>query len=185
VASTTTSTTLPGSSEELLGGGLTLSMKEGKPAKSKLKLRSIEALGDELTLGRGPGSADDPSLHGGRLLVFSSVGGAFVNEYLLDTTTGSWAPKRRHGEQVGYVFKGNAAIKRVTIVDSKFLAAKGKGEALGLQLGATDPTPVGVILEIGEHRYCLQFTHALQFKPNRRYYAPKNPQPAVCPTVPD
>src|SRR5262245_400144 len=42
VASTTTTTTLPtGPTDERLGGGLILSMKEGKPAKSKLKLRTI------------------------------------------------------------------------------------------------------------------------------------------------
>jgi hypothetical protein len=185
VSSSTTTTTLAGASEEHLGGGLTLSMKEGKPAKSKLKLRTIEALGDELTLGRGPGSADDPTLHGGRLLVFSSVAGAFVHDYPLDTTTGSWVPKRKKGAQVGYIFKGNGAIKKVTITDSRWFTAKGKGEALALQLGTEDPSPVGVILEIGEHRYCLQFTHALQFKPNKRYYAPKNAPPAVCPVVPD
>jgi hypothetical protein len=183
--STTTSTTPP-PTDERLGGGLTLSTKVEKPAKSKLKLRTIDQLGfDKLTLGRGPGSADDPTIHGGRLLVFSSAAGAFLNEYALDTTTGGWVPKRKRGEQVGYVFKGNGAIKKVTITDGKFLTAKGKGEALELQLGAEDPSPVGVILEIGEHRYCLQFTHALEFKPNKRYYAPKNMAPAACPTVPD
>jgi hypothetical protein len=183
---TTTSTTLPGS-EDLLAGGLLLRAKEGKPAKSKLKLRSIEALPEELTLGRGPGSPDDPTLHGGRLLVFSSVAGAFVNVYPLDVTTGTWAPKRKRGEQVGYTFKGGGAMTNVTITDSRWLTVKGRGADLDLQL-AVDPRPVGVILEIGGHRYCFEFGargNLVFFKASKRFRAPKNATALACPTVPD
>ena len=181
----TTTTTLPtGPTDDLLGGGLVLSVKEGKPAKSKLTLRSFDQLADELTLGRGPGSADDPTLHGGRLLVFSSVAGGFVHEYPLDASTGAWRHKTKRGV-LRYRFKGDGAIKKVTIVDGQELMAKGKGEALGLQLGSEDPSPVGAILEIGEHRYCMGGFDSFRFEPNRRYSAPKNPPLPACPTVPD
>ena len=182
--STTTTTTPSGPTDERLGGGLTLSMKEGKPARSKLKLRSLEQISlEEITLGRGPGSADDPTLHGGRLLVFSSVAGSFVHEYPLDETTGTWSHKTERGVP-RYVFKGTGAIKKATIVEGRNLKANGKGEALGLQLGDTDPSPVGVILEIGEHRYCMQVS-SIQFKANKRFYAAKQAPPVACPVVPD
>ncbi|HWP64936.1 MAG TPA: hypothetical protein VNO26_03365 [Candidatus Limnocylindria bacterium] len=130
-----------GPSDDLLGGALRLPVKPGKPRKSKLELRANRPP-SAVTPGRGPGSADDPTLHGARLLVFAS--------------------------------RGNGAIKKVTIVRGRTVTAKGTGEGLGLQLGEVDPSPVGGILEIGEHRYCMEFT-ARVFKPARRLSAPKSP----------
>lgn len=159
-------------------------MKDGKPQRSKLSLRSIEPLGEDLTLGRGPGSPDDPTLHGGRLLVFSSVAGAFADVYPLDSTTGSWLAKRKRGTQVGYRFKGEGPITGVSITDSGILTAKGRGAGLGHQL-SIDPRPVGVILEIGGHRYCFEFGGLVYFKADKRFRAPKNAPPVVCPAVPE
>jgi hypothetical protein len=181
---TTTATTLP-ASEDRLAGGLVLRTKEGNPARSKLRLGSIETLGDELTLGRGFGTADDPTLHGARLMVFSTGTGAFARDYVLDATTGTWQPKRQRGELVGYVFKsGSGPITHVSITNGRWLRVRGRGTGLGLQLGV-DPLPVGVVLELGTHRYCFEFTVAVTFKANKRLAASKHPPPVACPTVPD
>jgi hypothetical protein len=183
VTTTSSTTTLPAGNADLLGGGIILSVKPGKPDKSRLKLTGLASISEALTLGRGPGSPDDPTLHGGRLLVFSSVAGAFVNDYPLDSATGSWAPKRKRGKQVGYVFKSDGPIKGVTIITDKKIVAKGRGAGLGHQL-SVDPHPVGVILELGEHRYCWQSAQRI-FKADKRFRSPKNPPPPACPTVPD
>ena len=157
---------MPGGTAELLPGKkLQLGVKEGKPEKSALRVTSTKDAA--LTLGRGPGSPDDPTLAGGRLVVASSsAAGAFTTTYPLDTTQGSWSPRRRKGAVVGYSFKSGGAIRGVKITAGKTIAVKGKGPGLGHDLD-DDPNPVTVVLEIGEHAYCLEFGGAPAFKPGK------------------
>jgi hypothetical protein len=137
-----------------------------------------------LTLGRGPGSADDPTLHGARLLVASSSApGAFTTLYPLDATTGAWSATSKRGTTTGYVFKSGGPIATVRIRAGKTLAVTGKGAGLGHDLDA-DPNPVAVVLEIGEHRYCLAFGGDTRFTANKRYRAKKAPAPAACAALP-
>lgn len=181
---TTTSTTLPPGAPDLLPGKkLDLRVKEGKPEKSKLFIASQKD--PALTLGRGAESPDDPTEHGGRLLVTSSSpGGAFTGVYPLDSSTGGWTEQEKRGELTGYTFKSGGPIGTVRIKDGKTLVVKGKGAGLELDL-ADDPNPVSVVLEIGEHRYCLEFGGTPKFTPSKRFKAKKAPAPIACAPVSD
>jgi len=181
--STSTSTTVPGATADLLPGKkLELRVKEGKPEKSALQVISTKDAG--LTLGRGPGTADDPTLAGGRLVVASSsAAGAFTTTYPLDTTQGSWSPRRKKGAVVGYTFKSGGAIRGVKITAGKTVVVKGKGAGLGHDLD-DDPAPVTVVLQIGQHAYCLEFGGQPTFKAGKRFGAKKAPAPAACAPIP-
>jgi hypothetical protein len=179
-----TSTTTPPGTADLLGGKkLDLRVKAGKPEKSKLFIASQKDAA--LTLGRGAGSADDPTQHGGTLLVIGgSAGGAFTDVYPLDSGTGSWSATQKQGVVTGYSFKSGGPITNVKIKDGKTLAVKGKGVGLGHDLD-DDPNPVAVVLAIGEHRYCLAFGGTPKFTPDKRFKATKAPTPGACADFPD
>lgn len=154
-------------------------MKVGTPEKSKLFIASKKD--PALTIGRGAGSPDDPTENGGRLTVASDpTRGDFTTTYALDLTNGTWSPKRKKGVVVGYTYKGGGPIRSVTVMGGKTLVVKGKGAGLGHDLD-DNPNPVTVVLEIGEHAYCLSFGGDTDFRQNSRYRALKALAPAACP----
>jgi hypothetical protein len=179
-----TTTTAPPTVPELLPGKkLDLRVKAGKPEKSKLFIASQKD--EALTLGRGPGSPDDPRQYGGTLLVTSSSpGGAFTDVYPLDSSAGGWSASEKKGEITGFVFKSGGPITSVRIKAGKTLVVKGTGADLALDLG-DDPNPVAVVLTIGEHRYCLGFGGKAKFTADKRYKATKAPAPSACTELPD
>jgi hypothetical protein len=179
----TTSTTLQGGGTDLLPGKLLkLKTKAGRPEKSSLLVVSQKSA--SLTLGRGADSADDPTENGGRLLVSSSPGGGFVDVYPLDAT--GWdASLGKGGTVTGYRFRGEGgAVTSVKLKEAKTIKVKGKGATLGHDLD-DDPAPVDVVLEIGEHRYCMQFGGTSKLKPEKSYTAKKAAAPAACAALPD
>ena len=181
--STSTTSTVPAGTADLLPGKkLDLRVKDGKPEKSKLQVISKKDAG--LTLGRGAGSADDPTQAGGRLIVASSsAAGAFTTIYPLDASTGAWSARQKKGALTGYAFKGTGSIQKVAITLGKTLMVKGKGAGLGHDLD-DDPAPVTVVLEIGEHAYCLAFGGETKFQAGKRFSGKKAPAPAACAPAP-
>jgi len=170
-------------SEDLLPGKiLELRVKTGLPDKSRLVVESQKD--PALTLGRGPGSPDDPTLHGALLLVASgNDAGAFTTVYPLDATTGGWNAVHKHGSVVGYTFKSSGPITTVKIRCGHALEVAGKGDGLGHDLD-DDPDPVIVVLTIGEHAYCLEFGGKSLFKADERYQAKHAPAPLTCTPLP-
>jgi len=179
VSSSTTTTLAPAGADLLPGKKILLKVKEGKPEKSSLLILSQKD--SSTTVGRGEGTADDPTLNGGRLLVASSPGGGFVDAYTLDAS--GWKARRKKGEISGWGFKDpDGPITSVSIKGGKSIAVKGKG-TLGHDLD-DDPNPVRVVLEIGAHRYCLEFGGTPKFKALKKYLATKAPAPADCAEFP-
>lgn len=180
---TTTTTTLPGEpTTDLIGATkLILRGKAGKPDKSAMLLI---AKGAGITLGRGADTSDDPTRAGGRLLVAAgSADGAFVARYQL--VSGNWTPKTKKGELVGYTFRGDGAVKAMKLIGGKLLKVKGKGSDLDHELD-TDPSPVTVVLEVGEHALCFQLGGTTKFKADKFYRAKNAPAPsssAACDAV--
>jgi hypothetical protein len=174
---------VPGGTADLLPGKkIELRVKDGKPEKSALNV--VSAKDEGLTLGRGPGSPDDPTVAGARLVVASSsAAGAFTTTYPLDASGGTWSAKRKKGAITGYTWKGDGPIKKVAITVAKTLMVKGKGPGLGHDL-EDDPEPVTVVLQIGEHSYCLAFGGEATFKPDKRFTAKTAPAPTACAPIP-
>jgi hypothetical protein len=179
--STTTTTTPPAAGSDLLPGKkILLKVKADKPDKSSLLILSQKSA--ETTIGRGEGTPDDPTANGGRLLVASSSpGGGFVGVYTLDSS--GWKARRKKGEVSGWGFKDpDGPITSVSIKGGKSIAVKGKGTLT--QDLATQPPSVNVVLEIGAHRYCLEFGGTPKFKADKKYLATKAPAPVACADFP-
>jgi hypothetical protein len=175
---TTTSTTPgpPGTPILLPGKKLDLKLNGGKPDKNKLFVGSQKDAA--LTLGRGAGSPDDPTLNGGSLVVSSgSPGGSFTDTYPLDAAGRS--AKEKKGTVTGYTFKGDGPITSIKVKNGKTLELKGKGAGLGHDLDQ-DPDPVSVVLRLGEQPYCLEFGGTPKFKEGKSYSAKKAPAPSAC-----
>jgi len=172
----TTSTTLASQGETLEGRKLQLNAKPGHPEKSRLSMVSKD---DDLTLGRGNDSGDDPVLHGGRLTLSSdSAAGDFSGTQDL---AGSWKYVGKVGQGRGYKWKSRTSAIRSVVIKSGKLVIAGRGGGLGFDLD-DDPDPVQIGLAIGAHRYCLTFGgDQPQFKPNKLYRAKRAPAPAICP----
>jgi len=177
-----TTTTLPAAGADLLPGRkLLLKAKDGKPQRSSMQVFSQKDAGT--TIGRGEGTPDDPTTHGGRLLVASSPGGGFVDVYPLDAS--GWKARRKKGAVSGWGFKDrDGPITSVSIKGGKSVVVKGKGAGLGHDLD-DDPNPVRVVLEIGQHRYCLEFGGQPTFKELKKFLATKAGAPAACAAFPE
>jgi hypothetical protein len=178
--STTTTTTLPGTTidQPLAGTKLLLKTKPGRPEKSKLVLLAKDRA---LSIGDGPGSAEDPTLHGGSLRIASgtSPGGAFTGMHTLE---GEWKTLGKPEAAKGYKWKSKSGPVRLVLVkNGKLLKAKAAGAQVGFDLD-DDPNPVTVEVTIGARRYCLEFGGPdPKFKADRKYVAKKAPAPGACP----
>jgi hypothetical protein len=177
---TTTSTTTSTAPENLTGKKLLLKENTSNPSKRKLVMLSKDA---SVTLGDGPGSADDPTVNGGsvRLMSTVSTGGAFLFDVTYDLPAGSWDTIGKADNPKGYKFKGSSAIKTILIKAGKLLKIVGKGTNTGF--GATDPNPVNVELTLGAQDYCLTFGGQTTFKEEKKYVA-KNASAGTCPASP-
>ena len=118
--------------------------------------------------------------------VYGRVGGVFENRlrvrsyfaHYADDASG-WKARSKKGEVTGWGFKDpDGPITSVSIKGGKSIAVKGKG-TLGHDL-ATQPPSVNVVLEIGAHRYCLDFGGTPKFKANKKYLATKASAPTAC-----
>jgi hypothetical protein len=159
--------------------GALLMLKLGAGGAQKgMALRSRDV---EMTLGAGNGSADDPTLTGGRLRVRS---GSFDVTY--EMPAANWHYTGRPGGNVGYRYADprlvSGPLRSARVQNGRLLKAVGKGPLLGHIL-ATNPDPVVVVLQIGStgHRYCLEFGGRTRFVPGQFFRATAAPAPAPCP----
>lgn len=179
--SVTTSTVPLAGSDLLPGRKLLLKVKDGAPERSSILLFSDKSA--DVTLGRGEGTPDDPTEAGGFLLIASSPGGGFIDVYPLDPS--GWRIRRKNETLRGWGYKDpDGPVTSVSIKGGKSVAVRAKGAALGHDLD-DDPSPVAVVLAIGQHRYCLAFGGTSRFKANKKYLAQKAPAPIACAEFPD
>lgn len=175
-STSTTTTTLPA---RLSGKKLLLKDNATKPQKESLQLISKDAGADQ---GAGPGSADDPTVSGGSLRLVgnlgSSVGGAFDETY--DLPAANWKPLKKKKPEKGWKFAKGTPIKSVVLKTGKQIAIKGKGEALGIDLGS-EPSEVSAELRIGGRTYCFTFGGEIKFKQGKQFLAKNAGQATACP----
>ena len=137
---------------------------------------------EEITLGAGNGSADDPVLHGGsvRLRTSDGCGGPCDTVYPLanNPPDEQWSYLGTIGQNKGYKYKSALAKFRATVLSGKLVKVGLKG-TLGHNLQA-DPQPVDARLTIGGHNYCLQFGGTASFTANKSFTAKNANQPGVC-----
>jgi hypothetical protein len=131
-----------------------------------------------LSLGDGPGSADDPTVNGGSLRVLSHVGDEFDATYPLGA--GSWRPLKRRDPSKGWRYAASGGVTQVIVRPGRKLKIAGRGSGLRHSLGG-NPNPVGIILTLGQRPYCLEFGGAARFTPGKTYRAQGAPAPAICP----
>jgi hypothetical protein len=159
----------------LPGRKLLLKDKDGKPQKRRLILLVKDP---GLTLGRGNGSDDDPTLHGGSLRVVAIGGAAFDDTY--DLAAPGWRYIRKAGDARGYKFSKGTPVRKVLLKPGKVLKIVAKGDALGHDLTLA-PDAVQVEVRLGEQRYCLAFADGLVFKAGKKLLGKNAPAPAACP----
>jgi hypothetical protein len=160
----------------LPGRKLLLKDAAGKPQKRRLVLL-VKDLG--ITLGRGNGSADDPTLQGGSLRVVATGGSGFDDTYDLAPT--AWRYIRNAGDERGYKFSKGTPVRKVLLKPGKVLKIVAKGDALGHDLTLA-PDAVQVEFRLGEQRYCLAFDQGLVFKPEKKLLGKSSEAPATCPS---
>ena len=165
----TTTTTLP--DNLLTGKKLLLKDKPGQERKRAIVLLSKDS---GVTLGSGNGTADDPTQNGGSLRVFS---GTFDDTYPLGADR--WKYLGKAGKNKGYKFKPASPIKSVLVKPGKLVSVVAKGSGLGHSLAA-NPAPVGVVLTLGSHRYCMTFGGTVTFKEGKKFLA-KDAEAGTCP----
>jgi hypothetical protein len=137
-------------------------VSEDFPSGSKLALKSgskpslsLLSKDSSVSLGRGAGSPDDPTVNGGSLRVRSQAGAFFDTTYPLDA--GGWT-----ASSSGFRFSGAGPIQSVSVTGAKSIKLKGAGGGLGHDL-TTDPEAVTVELRLGERRHCMRFGGATSF----------------------
>ena len=141
----------------------------------RLLVRSVDAA---ITLGGGNGSADDPTLTGGRLRVKS----AFFDD-LYELPAANWRTIGSAGTNQGYLYRDRlltaGPVSSVKVRASGLVRITAKGAQLGHSLGG-NPDPVTVTLQTGNlgHRYCMTFGGATRFAPGTLFRAAG--APAVC-----
>lgn len=185
VATTSTTTTLPAGTDLPLTGKQLLLRDNPNPQKRALAVSSRDTA---ITLGAGPGSADDPTAGGGSLRVRTAAG-CGTGTQICDQTYGlpavGWSVLGKPGKIKGYAYRDpdqvNGPIRSVVVKVGRrrVLAAKGKGSGLDAVLAA-DPSPVDVLVRTGAKRYCLRFPSAAKFKAGKRYVVTNAAAPAAC-----
>jgi hypothetical protein len=123
------------------------------------------------------GTADDPTVAGGRLRVSTTSGDAFDLDVILTPT--AWRTLGKPDAPRGYRYVTDGPIRSITVKTGGALRIVGSGADLALSLGA-DPNPVVVELMIGKRRYCMRFGGDTQFRAGRRFVARRAPAPAQC-----
>lgn len=131
-----------------------------------------------------PLTAGDPVVAGGSLRFISSA----INldaTYRLPATHWNYFPYFNPGGYKGYQYQDHLNLESpvgvIKIIQGKIMKLKAKGPSFQLTLGA-NPDPVGVILTLGTHRYCMSFGgERYQWKPDQIYWSKLAPAPSGCP----
>lgn len=152
---------------------------KAKPADDSKRRLTLIAGGD-VTLGDGPGSADDPTQSGveASLRVVSDSAGFDVTYSIGEP--GTWRSLKRKKPEKGYGYKQGDPIKAVVLKAGKRLKIVGRGAGLADHL-VTNPDPVHVELRIGARRWCMTFGGGA-FVDGRKYLAKKTGVASGCPS---
>lgn len=156
--------------------GTVLVLRDSPTRPRARRLRAV-ARDTHIDLTDTRGTADDPTLAGGAVRVFTTAGDAFGLEQLLPAS--GWRTIGNTDVPHGYRFKSDGPIRSVIIKSGGSVRIVGSGSDLALSLQA-DPNPVVVDVTIGGRRYCMQFGGDATFKPGRRFAAHAAPAPAQC-----
>ncbi len=155
----------------LNGKKLVLKTKTGTAIKKSF---AVMAKDPGISLGGGPGSGDDPTLHPADLRVVSTE---FDDTYTLPQA--NWRTSRN-----GYVYKdatrSDGPVRFVAMMAGKAVKVIASGAALGHTL-ASDPNPVSVVLTTGGTHYCMTFGGTPKFAPDKLFSAVNAPAPGGCP----
>jgi hypothetical protein len=141
----------------------------------------MEASVPKTGLGKGAGSVDDPTEHGGTLRVASKAGG-FDDTYALPA--GRW---RRLGKRrvIGYKFKGTNPSVRLSIVAGRTLQVRARGGELGHVLPPV-PVDVGFALVLGGQPLCVGFAVGeVRLVKTSKLVAGPSAQTTTCPGASD
>ena len=128
------------------------------------------------------GTLGDPVLYGGSLRIVSGDGVEFADFYPLPAS--NWKYIGPAGANSGYRYKDStftfSPVKGVAVTDQlkSSLVASWPRDDLSLQ---GDPSPVGVVLKLGNTRYCMSFGGTAGFVPDLHFGALEAPAPAACP----
>jgi len=158
------------------GNKLVLRDDPTNPRRRRLSLRSDD---ENVALGMGEGSRDDPTRSGGSLRVRSAT---FDVTYPLPGSF--WRRIASGGTIVGWSYRDSALlggpISKVVLRRGR-LRVDGKGAGLQHDLGV-NPDPVEVTLQIGASglRQCMRLGGATAFKPARRFRAEGAAAPPSC-----
>ncbi|MFN8544400.1 MAG: FG-GAP-like repeat-containing protein [Candidatus Binatia bacterium] len=158
----------------LTGQKLLLKDRPGDARRRDVTLVSRDGT---LTLGRGNGSADDPVEQGASLRFATVAGDRFDVTYRLPKA--HWRYLGHKGEGRGYRFTGLKPFRSVVVKTRRTIRVRARGAGLLATLGA-DPTPVDVVLTLGEQRYCLRFGGTTTFVAGRKFLAQSAPTAAAC-----
>jgi hypothetical protein len=165
--STSTSTTTTRPTDLLSARSLILAEGRGRRA-GRVRLRLVSR-DPAVGAGDGPGGADDPRRHGGGVHLRSAPWGLDVTHEL---PAPGWRAKGRgwrYGDDGGTtVVLRPGRVLRLTL------------KRADLVLGATDPTPLGVVLELGARRLCFEFGSGTAVRTRRRLVARDGAAPAAC-----
>jgi hypothetical protein len=134
-------------------------------------------------LGGGPGSADDPTVGGATIRIFSTVadanGDAFDETY--DLGKGAWRYLKAKKPEKGYLLKKVDPFKKILVKPGKVLKIVAKGAALPHSLQG-DPGDVSVVVTLGALTHCLEFGGQRTFKFGKKFIAKDAAAPGTCPS---
>lgn len=166
--STTTATSVTSSTrpDELLTARKLTLVERRRSRGGRGTVRSRDpALG----LGRGPNSPDDPTLVGGSMRIVSLAGAFDVGAAL---PAAGWKATKR-----GYRYRAPDGV-RVRLTPGRRLKLRITGP--DFPLGGVPPTPVVVVLRLGEQRLCFEFVEGTLNAKGTRLVAREAPRPSSC-----
>src|SRR5262249_61931887 len=149
-------------------GGKTLRLSPGKGKHRDAVTLRLASRDGAIDAGRGAGSADDPTLHGGSLHVRLA---AWDIDASVALPASGWRQIRN-----GWRYRGDEGV--VSVKDGKRLRVS--LALAGIDLQSTDPTPIDVLLSLGEQQLCLAFQPGTATLKHHSIVARDGAAPTAC-----
>jgi hypothetical protein len=107
-----------------------------------------------------------------------STAGGFDTTYELPKQ--GWQLLKKRNASKGWKFTWPPGpITHIIVKPGHRLIVRGAGGQLGHTL-ASDPRPVGVVLDLGSHEYCMSFGGDPTFAPGKKFAAKNAAAPPSC-----
>ena len=129
------------------------------------------------TIGRGPGSPDDPTRVGGTLRLRSFTGDTIVATIAIPASR--WRPLGPRRSPRGWKARGPRPVQRLVLEAGKGLTLRAGGPRLPVHL-RSDPAPLDVSLTIGERTWCTRFGGTTTFEAGVRFTGANSPPSVAC-----